>query len=108
MGDEAFNKLRRGWDVPIPQGETLKMVYERVIPFYKDTVLPLLVEGKNVLLVGHGNSIRALMKYIEKISDDGVADLEMIFGQIVIYEVDLDGRQTSRKTKDIDTTPPNA
>ena len=62
VGEDAFNNIRRGWDVPVPGGETLKKVYERVVPFYLDTIVPQLQAGKNVLIVAHGNSDRALMK----------------------------------------------
>jgi 2,3-bisphosphoglycerate-dependent phosphoglycerate mutase len=92
----------------VPGGETLKMVYERVIPFYKNTILPLLEEGKNVLLVAHGNSIRALMKYIESISDDEVGNLEMLFGQILVYDVDKEGHIVTKKIESISTEPPKA
>jgi D-lactate dehydrogenase len=108
IGEDAFNNLRRGWDVPVPGGETLRMVYERVIPFYKDTILPLLEEGKNVLLVAHGNSIRALMKYIESISDEEVGNLEMLFGQILVYDVDKDGFSSNKKIETIITDPSKA
>jgi len=108
IGEEAFNNLRRGWDVPIPGGETLKMVYERVLPFYTGTVLPLLRQGKNVLIVAHGNSIRALVKYLESISDEDVCKLEMSFGEIIIYNVSEDGRRAGSSVVKIDTTPPDA
>lgn len=108
LGEEAFNALRRGWDVPIPGGETLKMVYERVVPFYTKTVMPLLQEGKNVLIVAHGNSIRALIKYLESISDEDVSSLEMIFGQIIIYDITPEGLCANSSKVQIDTTPPNA
>jgi D-lactate dehydrogenase len=108
LGEEAFDELRRGWDVPVPGGETLKMVYERVIPFYTETILPLLQQGKNVLLVAHGNSIRSLMKYLESISDEDVSKLEMLFGQIVIYDILPDGRRADSTIAKIDTAPPNA
>src|SRR6185369_4396435 len=49
LGDEEFLKLRRGWDYPVPNGETLKDVYNRMVPFYQDTLLPKLKEGKNIL-----------------------------------------------------------
>lgn len=88
IGEEQFNKIRRGWDVPFPNGETLKQVYERVVPAYQNTVLPLLRAGKNVLIVAHGNSLRALMKYIESVSDEGVERLEMLMNQIVVYDID--------------------
>ena len=108
IGEEAFNSLRRGWDVPIPGGETLKMVYERVAPFYTGTILPQLKEGKNILIVAHGNSLRALMKYLESISDEDISRLEMLFGQIIVYDVSPEGRRVSSVTTHIDSPAPNA
>jgi D-lactate dehydrogenase len=108
VGETAFNELRRGWDVPVQDGETLKMVYERVVPFYKDTVLPLLAQGKNVMLVAHGNSIRALMKYIESISDQGISNLEMPFCQIMVYMVSPEGLKVSSSCVAIDAKTTHA
>jgi len=108
IGEEAFNNIRRGWDVPIPGGETLKTVYARAVPFYNDTVLPLLRSGKNILIVAHGNSIRSLMKYLESISDEDVSQLEMLFGQIIIYDISDDGLRAGSSVVQIDITPPNA
>ena len=65
IGEAEFQKIRRGWDYPVPGGENLKMVYERTIPYFLEKVLPLLKENKNVLIVAHGNSIRKIVKYIE-------------------------------------------
>jgi len=70
--------------------------------------VPLLNDGKNVLVVAHGNSIRALKKYIESISDKDVADLEMPFGQIIAYNVSQDGLKKSVSTVTIDAAPPKA
>lgn len=106
IGEEAFNAIRRGWEVPIPGGETLKNVYERVVPFFRDNVWPRLNNGENVLLVGHGNCIRALMKYLESISDDDIANLEMLFGQILIYDLDDNGLSAKKTQLSIDTLPP--
>jgi D-lactate dehydrogenase len=108
IGEEAFDNIRRGWDVPVPGGETLKMVYERVVPYYKNTILPKLQSGDNVLIVAHGNSIRALMKYLESINDDDVSDLEMLFGEIITYEVSPDGLSVNSTVNEIDITPPHA
>jgi D-lactate dehydrogenase len=108
VGDAEFNGIRRGWNHPVPGGETLKMVYERVVPFYQNEVVPQLMAGKNVLLVAHGNSLRALMKYIESISDSGVEELEMPFGGIMVYDVDPDGHMLAKDETRIDTQPPNA
>ncbi|MCA9363524.1 2,3-bisphosphoglycerate-dependent phosphoglycerate mutase, partial [Candidatus Kaiserbacteria bacterium] len=87
IGEEMFNQIRRGWDVPFPNGETLKEVYERVVPAYQNGVFPLLKEGKNVLIVAHGNSLRALIKYLDSIPDDEVGNLEMLMNQMMVYQV---------------------
>lgn len=91
VGKERFRKLRRGWDVPIPEGETLKDVYNRVIPFYECFILPQLKQDKTVLVVAHGNSLRALVKYLEHISDTDIENLEIATGQVYQYEIDESG-----------------
>ena len=92
MGEAEYDHMHRDYTYPIPHGESLKMVYERAIPFYLETVVPMLREGKNVLVVSHGNTIRSLMKYIESISDDQIKDIEMLFGSVLIYHVDDEGK----------------
>ncbi len=88
LGEERFNQIRRGWDVEFPNGETLKQVYERVVPAYEKSVLPLLQTGKNVLIVAHGNSLRSLIKYLESVSDEDVEKLEMLMNEMVVYDID--------------------
>jgi 2,3-bisphosphoglycerate-dependent phosphoglycerate mutase len=78
------------------------------VPFLQKEVLPLLQEGKNVLLVAHGNSIRSLIKYIEKVSDEGIAKVEMIFGTILLYDLDKDGHMIKKEERKIDTVLPPA
>ena len=72
IGKKEMSALRRAWDYPILNGETLKMVYERAVPFLKQEILPVLKNGENVLIVSSGNTIRSLMKYIEKISHENI------------------------------------
>lgn len=103
LGEEEFKKLRRGWDYPVPNGETLKAVYDRAVPYYKEKVLPLVSEGKNVLVVSHGNTLRALTKYIENISNEVVADLEFSFGSIIIYDIDKEGRMIKKEVRQIES-----
>ena len=91
VGDEQFQKIRRGWDVPIPEGETMKDVHDRAVPYYEKHILPELKTGKNVLIVGHGNTLRALVKYLERMDDNGVSDLEFGLGEVYCYEVDRAG-----------------
>src|SRR6476619_2408667 len=49
VGEEEFTKIRRGWDHPIPEGESLKQVYDRLLPYYEEQILKDLKEGKNVI-----------------------------------------------------------
>lgn len=91
LGHEKFSQIRRGWNCPIPQGETLYDVYSRVVPFYKGRILKDLKTGKNVLVVSSGNTLRALMKYLEHISDEDITNLELNFGVIYIYKFDKKG-----------------
>lgn len=99
VGKEKFKQLRRGWDSPIPEGETLKDVYNRVVPYYENEILPRLKEGKNVLIVAHGNSLRALVKYLENISDKDVESLEIATGEIYIYSFNNQGAIVSKEIK---------
>lgn len=108
VGEEAFENIRRGWNETVEGGETLKDVYDRSVPFYQSEIVPKVLSGKNILVVAHGNSIRSLMKYIESISDDDITKTEMIFGEILLYKVDSDGKQISKDVIKIDTEPTNA
>lgn len=85
IGEDEFNGIRRGWNHPVPGGETLKDVHDRTIPYFDAEILPQLHEGKNVLMVSHGNTIRALMKHLENIHEDDMASVEMPFGTVLIY-----------------------
>jgi 2,3-bisphosphoglycerate-dependent phosphoglycerate mutase len=108
LGEDVFTKIRRSWDHPIPNGETLQMVHERSVPFYKEYILPRLLEGENILVVSHGNTIRSLVKYLEDISDEGIAEVEMPFGHVLIYRVTPEGKQHSKESRQIDTGPTKA
>jgi len=92
VGAAAFADLRRSFDAPIPNGETLRDVYDRVVPWYRAVVVPALSAGETVLIVGHGNSCRALRKYLERISDAGIRNVEMDFDAILLYRADAQGR----------------
>lgn len=99
LGEEQFRNVRRGWDCPIPGGETLKMVYDRSVPYFLSTILPLVNNGETILVVAHGNSLRTITKYIENISDEGVADLEIPFGVIIIYQLDTLGHMIKKEIR---------
>ena len=108
MTADEFQSVRRGFDYPIPNGERLKDVYERSVPFFRDVLLGQIAAGKTVLVVAHGNSIRSLIKYIESISDDGIGQVEMIFGTVLVYRLDADGRMADKQALKIDSPAPPA
>lgn len=99
VGEEEFQKIRRSWDYPPPHGESLKMVYERALPYYKEEILPKLQEGKNVIIAAHGNSLRALIKDLENISNDDIATLEIGTGEAYIYQIDESGNVISKEIR---------
>lgn len=101
VGKEEWDRIRRDWDYSIPKGETLKHVYERVIPFYHESVLPLLLDGKNILIVAHGNSLRALIKYVENISDEDISEVEMPFGAVIVYSLNNEGEMVSKQVRQV-------
>ena len=91
IGEVEFQRIRRGWDVAIPDGESLKAVYERIVPYHESTIRQELVKGKNVIAVSSGNALRALVKHLENISDDDIAELEIGTGEVYVYTIDQNG-----------------
>lgn len=72
----------------VPHTENLKVTLERVMPFWTDKIAPDLLDGKNVIVAAHGNSLRALTKHLENISDEDIMGLEIPTGSPIIYELD--------------------
>lgn len=91
VGEEKFMQIRRSWDYPIPEGESLKQVYDRVLPYYTETIEPKLKQGQNIIIAAHGNSLRALIKKLENISDENIPQLELATGEAYVYEIDTEG-----------------
>lgn len=85
IGEDAFTGIRRGWDYPVPGGETLKDVYTRALPYFTKEILPRLQKGENILLVAHGNTIRALIKHFDQVLEADMANVEMPFDNILVY-----------------------
>ena len=85
-GEDQVHIWRRSFDVPPPGGESLKDTAERVLPYFKQNIIPQLAEGLNVLVAAHGNSLRALVMEIEKISPDEIVKLEIATGVPLVYK----------------------
>ena len=87
-GAEQVHIWRRSFDVPPPGGESLKNTYDRVIPYYQRFIEPKLKEGKNVLVVAHGNSLRALIMFLEHLSPEQILEREIATGQPIKYQIE--------------------
>ncbi len=87
-GEKKVHLWRRSYDIKPPKGESLKDVYERTTPFYKRYIEKDLRKGKNILLVASHNSLRAIVKYIEKIPNEEIINLEIPFGGMIEYTFD--------------------
>ncbi len=115
FGDEQVHEWRRSWDVrpplldsddkrnpvldplykgvpadELPLGESLKDTVRRVVPFFESDIVPEIKAGKNVVIAAHGNSLRALVKFLDHISDDDIAGLDIPTGVPLVYELDDD------------------
>lgn len=99
LGEEEFQKLRRGWDYPVPQGESLKQVYGREIPYYQTEIEPKLKEGENVIIASSGNALRALVKYLENIPDGEIGKLEIGTGEAYVYQINENGNVVSKEIR---------
>ena len=96
-GQDKVHLWRRGYNEKPPSGESLKDVYNRAVPFYKKYVKKDLKQGKNFLLVASHNSLRALVKYIEEISDKNITNVELPFGALLEYNFNDDISLKSKK-----------
>lgn len=112
-GEEQVLKWRRSFDIPptpleetderwlgkdprygdiepgkFPKGECLKDTVERVVPFFEAEIMPKLKEGKRLIVAAHGNSLRALVKYLDSISDEDIIKTNIPTGVPLVYELD--------------------
>ena len=85
-GDEQVHIWRRSYDIPPPSGESLKNTAERVLPYFKKEILPLLEDKNSILISAHGNSLRALVMFIENLSSDEILKREISTGQPITYK----------------------
>lgn len=114
-GEEQVKIWRRSFDVPppfvedsseyfpahdpryagidpaiLPKGESLELTIDRVMPFWHDTIRPSILSGKRVLIAAHGNSLRALVKYLDNMDNDTILGLNIPTGVPLVYELDAD------------------
>lgn len=107
VGAEQLHRWRRGYSevppklkhrqherrydrlgVKMPYSESLAMTQKRLLPYWEDQIAPRLMDGKNQLIVAHGSSLRALIKYLDQIPDDQIDQVEVPNGKPILYELD--------------------
>ncbi len=96
-GEEQVHIWRRSYDVPPPGGESLKMTAERVLPYFDKEILPRVLKGERVLVAAHGNSLRALVMQLDKLTQEQVIALNIATGAPIVYELDDKGNVLSKK-----------
>ncbi|MGP1439235.1 MAG: 2,3-diphosphoglycerate-dependent phosphoglycerate mutase [Treponema sp.] len=98
--DERLPSLQDAYrDVPpssLPLTESLKITIERVVPYFESEIKPLMKEGKRVLIVAHGNSLRSLVKYFENISDKDIVDVNIPTAVPLVYNFDSNFNVSSK------------
>jgi 2,3-bisphosphoglycerate-dependent phosphoglycerate mutase len=95
-GEEQVHIWRRSYDVAPPGGESLKDTLARALPYYVQEILPCVLRGERTLVVAHGNSLRALIMVLEKLSRDGILKREIATGVPVIYRLNTDSTVASK------------
>ncbi|XP_050377242.1 2,3-bisphosphoglycerate-dependent phosphoglycerate mutase 1 [Argentina anserina] len=94
-GKEQVHEWRRSYDVPPPNGESLEMCAERAVAYFKDQIEPQLLSGKNIMIAAHGNSLRSIIMYLDKLTSQEVISLELSTGIPMLY-IFKEGKFTRR------------
>ena len=95
-GEEQVHIWRRSYDVSPPGGESLKDTVARALPYYVQEILPRVLRGERVLVSAHGNSLRALIMVLERLSPDGIVKRELATGAPIVYRLAADATVESK------------
>jgi 2,3-bisphosphoglycerate-dependent phosphoglycerate mutase len=95
-GEEQVHIWRRSYDVPPPGGESLKDTLARALPYYVQEILPCVLRGERVLVSAHGNSLRALIMVLEKLTPENILKRELGTGVPIIYRLNEDATVASK------------
>jgi len=90
-GEEQVHIWRRSFDIPPPDGESLKDTADRVLPYFEAEIMPKVISGSSILIAAHGNSLRALIMKLDSISSEDIVKLEIPTGAPIQYEFTSDG-----------------
>lgn len=92
FGADQVKIWRRSYDIPPPNGEALKNTAERTLPFFERCILGDIRQGKNVLVVAHGNSNRSIVMMLDNLTKEQVLELNLETGVPLVYELSVDGK----------------
>ena len=91
-GKDQVQAWRRSFDTPPPGGESLKNTAERVLPYFRENIMPLVKKNQEIIVVAHGNSLRALVMHLDHLSPDEVVRLEIPTGLPICYQISSQGK----------------
>jgi 2,3-bisphosphoglycerate-dependent phosphoglycerate mutase len=97
FGDAQVKIWRRSFDVPPPNGESLKNTLERVLPYWESAILPCVKKGERLIIVAHGNSLRSLVMHLDNLTKEQVLELNIPTGVPLVYEFDGDAKPVSHR-----------
>lgn len=97
IGNKKFQLIRRSWGIAPKNGESLKQVYEREVPYLESVILPKIKSGENIMLISSGNALRALVKYLENIPDAEIYKIEIATGETYLYQLNSGGKLIDKK-----------
>jgi 2,3-bisphosphoglycerate-dependent phosphoglycerate mutase len=95
-GEQQVLIWRRSYDVPPPGGESLKDTLARTLPYFVQEILPCVLRGERTLVAAHGNSLRALIMVLEKLTPEGILKRELATGVPIIYRLNADATVESK------------
>jgi 2,3-bisphosphoglycerate-dependent phosphoglycerate mutase len=98
-GDEQVMKWRRSYDIAPPGGESLRDTVARALPYFMQEILPRVLRGERTIVVAHGNSLRALVMVLERLSPEGILKRELATGVPILYRLNTDS--TVAETADL-------
>ena len=96
-GEEQVHIWRRSYDVPPPGGESLKDTGARVWPYFMTDILPRVLKGENVLVAAHGNSLRALVMILDRLTKDEILSVNLATGVPMVYKLNADSSVKSKE-----------
>ena len=100
-GKDMVQKWRRSYDIPPPNGESLKMTLERTVPYFENNIFPLLSDNKNIIISAHGNSIRSIVMHLLSISQEDILKTEIGWCEPWIFKFDNHGSVIGLSIKNV-------